>query len=146
MRQKTGSPFATFFLAVVTSGYYYAGPGANAVLCPINTYNPGLNRLTTCYACPSGLITTGPGSNLKLDCCKYHHAIGLSHGQSRTAHWCCICCLSAINDAFEVHYILNLFALMAASLCMAQHIPEDSFAHLQSFMCEGSLASFCSMC
>ena len=70
--KQVNHPVLGFLLAVVQAGFAYAGPGRDAVLCPKDTYNPGLNRLSTCYSCPSGLITTSPGSNLKLDCCKDH--------------------------------------------------------------------------
>jgi hypothetical protein len=57
--------------AVSSPGFYYRGAGTNATQCPVNTYNPGFNRLTSCYNCPSGLGTAANGSDSKIDCCKW---------------------------------------------------------------------------
>jgi hypothetical protein len=66
-----------YALTVTTPGFFFGGPGTNATTCPANTYNPGANRLTSCYACPSGLITTSNGSDSKLDCRKFLGGMGM---------------------------------------------------------------------
>jgi hypothetical protein len=57
---------------VAKPGYKYSDAGgsssASGGTCPINTYNPGYNRMATCYSCPSGMTTTSTGSTKKSDC------------------------------------------------------------------------------
>ena len=52
--------------AVTTPGYTYSAGGGSE--CPVNTYNPGANRIPACYKCPSGLITSAVGSTAKRNC------------------------------------------------------------------------------
>lgn len=52
---------------VTNPGYSYTNVNT-ATACPVNTYNPGNNRIATCFRCPSGLATSADTSDSKNDC------------------------------------------------------------------------------